>query len=618
MSRLPTVRRATAILTLGALLWVPLIAPSALSARETPARETPARETPAHDTPAAPDKTPQRGLTVSVSNPELFDKSLQVAYLTLEQYGAYDDPEQVQRVADIAYRVAQEANYPKFPLTFHLVDMPEPNAFALPAGHIFITRGMLELGLTDDMLAALLGHEIAHVVEEHYLEIRKKANLMGILSQVLLAGVLIAAKNESDRRGPYNPYDPTQVDRGQGGDLVQGVAATSLVVSELLLRSYSRENETEADTQGQRWAAAAGFDPMGAADLMSLMQSRIPQNKRYGYWMTHPFFDERIRGAQGNGKLLKRHEPSPADTYRTRTQATLVGWAEDGTTKADAETATKLEELLEDEALIAWPQGEVAERLRLEKLHRLRDAEIEKAAMARDFGMLIREFRQQRHQVEALTPETDFLGVLDKEIDVFERYREDLYPKAVAVLEEGIYETAFLETFLSNYPDAEQSPKVALELGDSHSRLQHEAEAVRHYLLSWETSPDSPEGQRAARGLRTLAPRLTGLSALQQLSLQERDPELAEIADRRLTQMAKEFREIDNGAEYLRRFPEGPQVDRVIDRVNHLAEELLGEVLLYQAVGDHVKAVERINKILTYAPTSEAAEHLRDRAVFQS
>lgn len=555
-----------------------------------------------------------------VTNQELFDKSLQVAHLTLEQYGRYDDPEEMRRVADIAYRVAAEANYPQVPFTFHLVDMPEPNAFALPGGHIFLTHGMLDLGLTDDMLAALLGHEIAHVVEEHYLEMRKKATIMGVLSQVLMAGVLIAANNQSDRRrdGPYNPYDPTQQDRGGTGDLVQGVAATSLVVSELLLRSYSRENETEADLQGQRWAAAAGFDPLGAADLMSLMQSRIPQTKRYGYWMTHPFFDERVRGAVGNGKLLKRQEASPADGYRIRTQATLVSWAEDGTTKAPPEVAPKLELLLEEEALVAWPQGKVAERLRLEKLHRVRDAELEQPTLSQDFGRLIRDYQQQRYLVESLTPGSDFLAVLDKEIHQFERQREDLYPKAAKVLDEGVYETDFLETFLSNYGDAPQVPKVALELGDSHSRLQREAEAVRHYLLSWETAPESPEGQRAARGLRTLAPRLTGLSALQQLALQRRDDELASIAERRLDQMSKQFREIDNGAEYLRRFPDGPHVEPVIERVNHLAEELLGEVVLYQAVGDHVKAIERINKILTYAPTSEAAEQLRDRAVFQS
>jgi len=554
----------------------------------------------------------------SISNPELFDKSLQVAHFTLEQYGRYDPPEEMQRVADIAYRVAQEANFTKYPFTFHLVDMPEPNAFALPGGHIFITRGMLDLGLTDDMLAALLGHEIAHVVEEHYLEMRKKATIMGVLSQVLMAGVLIAAKNQSDRNEPYNPYDPTQVDRSSTGDLVQGAAATSLVVSELLLRSYSRENETEADLQGQRWASAAGFDPMGAADLMRLMRARIPQSKRYGYWMTHPFFDERVLGAQGNGKLLKRQEPSPADQYRIRTQATLVEWADEGTTKADPEVAPRLELLLEEEALIAWPKGEVAERLRLERLHRLRNAELEKPSLAQDFGKLIRAYREERYVVANLTPESGFLEVLDKEVDQFERHREDLYPKAVKVLEGDVYETSFLETFLSNYPESEHVPKVALELGSSYSRLKEEAEAVRHFLLAWESAPESPEGQRAARGLRTLAPRLTGLAALQQLALQRRDGELAAISERRLDQMSREFHEIENGAEYLRRFPDGPHVDPVIERINHLAEALLGEVVLYQAVGDHVKAIERINKILTHAPTSEAAEQLRDRAIFQS
>jgi predicted Zn-dependent protease len=470
---------------------------------------------------------------------------------------------------------------------------------------------MLELGLTDDMLAALLGHEIAHVVEEHYLSMRKKATLMNILSQVLTVGVLVAANNDSRDNRPYNPWDPTQVNRTRTGDLVQGAAATSLVVSELLLRSYSRGNETEADLQGQRWAAAAGFDPMGAADLMNLMGSRIPQNKRYGYWMTHPFFDERVRAAEANGELLKRQQGSTAAEYRARTQTTLLTWVE---SNAEEEAVP----LVKEEALVAWPQGPAAERLRLEKLHSLRDTELDLPSLSRDFGMLIRAYRKQEIEVRSLTPQSELLAALEREINGFERQREDIFPKAREVLDEGIYETSFLEVFLSNYPDAPQVAQVALELGDAYSRLGNQTDAVKMYLRSWESAPESPEGQRAGRGLRALAPSLTGLAALQQLALQDQDAELAVIADRRLGEMAARFEEIDNGAEYLRRFPDGPHVEPVLARVNHLADDLLGEVLLYQAVGDTVKAIERINKILTYAPTSEAAEHLRDQAVFES
>nr|NIR32698.1 hypothetical protein [Gammaproteobacteria bacterium]NIR85886.1 hypothetical protein [Gammaproteobacteria bacterium]NIU07124.1 hypothetical protein [Gammaproteobacteria bacterium]NIV53950.1 hypothetical protein [Gammaproteobacteria bacterium]NIV76419.1 hypothetical protein [Gammaproteobacteria bacterium] len=69
--------------------------------------------------------------------------------------------------------------------------------------------------------------------------------------------------------------------------------------------------------------------------------------------------------------------------------------------------------------------------------------------------------------------------------------------------------------------------------------------------------------------------------------------------------------------EYLERFPEGEQAGVVRERLESLADNLYGEVVLYQGVGDHVKALERIQLILTHAPLSKAAEQLREQAVFE-
>ena len=89
---------------------------------------------------------------------------------------------------------------------------------------------------------------------------QRRATLLNILSQTLLAGVLIATHDDRDDyippTGGYDPSDPRS-------DRVMGAAAAGLVVSELLLRSYSREFEDEADDEGQRYAAGAGFDPTG-------------------------------------------------------------------------------------------------------------------------------------------------------------------------------------------------------------------------------------------------------------------------------------------------------------------------------------------------------------------
>ncbi|MDH3254482.1 MAG: M48 family metallopeptidase, partial [Acidobacteriota bacterium] len=236
-----------------------------------------------------------------VDNPEIFSKSLEAAQQAMEFYGRYDNPEELRRVAEIGYRIAQETRFTAYPFSFFLVDIPVPNAFALPAGQIFITRGMLDLGLTDDMLGGLLGHEIGHVVMNHGLKMQRRATLLNVLSQTVLAGVIIATNNSRDDyippTGGYDPSNPR-------GDRIMGTAAAGLVVSELLLRSYSREFEDEADSEGQRWAAAAGYDPNGYRLLMELMRSRLPESKEYGYWRTHPFFDSRVKAAMVRADLL--------------------------------------------------------------------------------------------------------------------------------------------------------------------------------------------------------------------------------------------------------------------------------------------------------------------------
>lgn len=117
------------------------------------------------------------------------------------------------------------------------------------------------------------------------------------------------------------------------------------------------------------------------------------------------------------------------------------------------------------------------------------------------------------------------------------------------------------------------------------------------------------------RGLRNVAPTLDQLTALGELAQQERDPELASLAAERLTKLATTFDDLAAGAAFLDRFPESPHVETIAARINVLAENLYGEILLYQSVGDHVRAIDRIQKLLTHAPASPAAQKLLDRVV---
>ena len=547
-----------------------------------------------------------------VSNRDLYRKSLTAAYQAMAQYGSYDDLQELRRVNDIGYRIARESGFNAFPFTFHLIDMPEPNAFALPGGHIFITRGMLELDLDDDMLAGLLGHEIAHVVMGHGIRMQKRATLLNALSQALLVGVMIAASSDSGGSNTYyDPRDPRSAPSNKG-DMIQGTYAAGIVVTELLLRSYSREFEDESDEEGQRWAAGAGFDPSGTRTLMARMADRIPQTQDYGYWQTHPFFAQRVQAAEARQKHLTIQEPEDATEYRIDTQTELL------TITGDPKIGDELDELLRWEALNAWPRGARAEAIRLDYLHRARDKEKGKPELSQDIGALIGLYREEMDEVRQLTPESKFLGRTGEEVVDLEVLLEARYPEFVTTWETGVFETEFLETFLSNYPDSALTSEVALSLGDAYSRSRRQSDAVSHYLVAFESAPEGEAGQRASAGLRNLVGFLDQLGALQQLADQRDDPELRRLADERLDRLADSYDTLENGAEYLKRFPHGPYAKRVNERLEILANEMLGELLLYQSVGDTVKALERIRKILTYAPLSPAANRLRQQAVFES
>jgi predicted Zn-dependent protease len=546
-----------------------------------------------------------------IKDEKLFAQSFEAARQALLAYGEFVDDAQLERVTDMGYELAEVSAFRDYPFTFHLIDMPVPNAFALPGGQIFLTRGMLRMGLTDDELAGLLGHEIGHVIENHGLRTQKRARLLNILGQALVIGVLVNEVNRDAKPrndGYYDPYAGSS-DRGSR---VQGAAAASMVTSELLLRGYSREFEDEADAAGQRLAALAGYNPTGTASLMNKMSVQIPQSKEYGYWSTHPFFDQRVQHAEARAALLQvASRPTDSRVFRAKTQRVLLDWA-DGA-KLEPEPLAFAHTV----ALQTWPQGDAADGIRLAQLHAARDLESEKAPLSRDFSHLITDYQSNLEEVRELTPESPLIATLENEIAEFEERRANLYEQALRVLAGGVYETEFMETFLSNYPESSEVARVDLELGEAYSRLGRHKEAVEHYLHAADAAPESEAGQRARRGLILLSTRLRDLAALERLT-SEPDPEIAEGAAARLDQLASSFERLEDGSAYIEAFPDGKHAAAVTARLNHLADDLYGEVVLYQTVGDAAQAVTGIQRILVHAPFSPAAERLRQRMIVES
>lgn len=165
-------------------------------------------------------------------------------------------------------RLKEEAEFPDWEFKFYVVNHSMINAFALPGGHVFVTRGILNRIKDEAELAGLLGHEVTHVFARHSVERMTEVMLM------LIPVALLASVEET-----------------------QGVAVVGLVAIQLLSMSYSRGDEKESDHFGMRFAARAGYDPAGVIGVMQMLNDYTQEHGGGGpeFLSTHPDPGNRVK-----------------------------------------------------------------------------------------------------------------------------------------------------------------------------------------------------------------------------------------------------------------------------------------------------------------------------------
>lgn len=184
------------------------------------------------------------------------------------------DPDAVATLNRIGGQLAARADATGREYTFYLVDSPEVNAFAIPGGHIFVNRGLIESADQASEFAGVLGHEIAHVTERHGIEQMKKRRGAGVL--VTLIYIVLGR----------DPGVLEQVAIQAGGAAV--------------FARYGREAEREADQRAIETLPAAGYDPEGVATFFEEMlrqQARQP-GLLDSWFASHPTSQERVQNAR--------------------------------------------------------------------------------------------------------------------------------------------------------------------------------------------------------------------------------------------------------------------------------------------------------------------------------
>jgi predicted Zn-dependent protease len=178
------------------------------------------------------------------------------------EYGQYDDAALAAYVDSVGQRVARASHLPNLEWHFTLLDDPTVNAFAMPGGYIYITRGILASLNSEAQLAGVLGHEIGHVTHRHTAESMTQQQIVGL-------GFGIAQVASSTLRR-------------YSGLAQQGLG--------LMFLSYSRAHETEADELGVEYATKAGYDPREIPSTYAMLKrvSQAAGSSIPSYLSTHP------------------------------------------------------------------------------------------------------------------------------------------------------------------------------------------------------------------------------------------------------------------------------------------------------------------------------------------
>jgi predicted Zn-dependent protease len=206
-----------------------------------------------------------------------YEVGLDLAREIRQQLGRSREPQTDQMLKEIGNRLAGRVANKSRRFNFETVNGPEPNAFALPGGFIFVTKSLVELCRYDqNEIACILGHEMAHIIRGH------------AMNRIVSNSAIAAASRAAPIRGVLSGW-------------------LRKVGVQFLESAYSKDMESEADRLGVRLVAAAGYEPAACVQLFSrLAELKSPPNEfdLGSYFSSHPPFKVRIENIKHQ---LRKH-----------------------------------------------------------------------------------------------------------------------------------------------------------------------------------------------------------------------------------------------------------------------------------------------------------------------
>jgi len=226
----------------------------------------------------------------------------------LAEFGAYDQPKLQAYVNELGQRLAKHSHRSNLQWHFTVLDSPEINAFALPGGYVYITRGIMAYMASEADLAGVIGHEIGHVTARHASQraTREQTAGLGVLAATVLGALL-------ESQGVTGASDVAS-------QVSQGVAAGYIA-------SYGRDQELQADRLGAEYLARNNYDPRNMIDVIEVLKNqeryaeavaraegRTPQP--HSNWLaSHPSNDKRLEDIR---QVAAQYKGSYGDEGRAR------------------------------------------------------------------------------------------------------------------------------------------------------------------------------------------------------------------------------------------------------------------------------------------------------------
>jgi len=212
--------------------------------------------------------------------------------------GAYNDPKLQAKIEETVERLVAASEKPDLHYKVTMLNSQSINAFALPSGQLYVTRGLIALANDESELASVLAHEMGHVIARHAQIREEQARQADLVNRVVTDVVS---------------------DREEG--------ALALAKSKLALANFSRAQEFEADAIGVGIASRAGYDPYGSVRFLTSMERnselKRPQSGDINpaspdFLASHPATPERITNALANARQYRAPQPSSEDAAQTR------------------------------------------------------------------------------------------------------------------------------------------------------------------------------------------------------------------------------------------------------------------------------------------------------------